>query len=544
MDFPGQCSGEIGRGSLPYVYSNRPPKIPNKAALSDDNGVNTVELIFNDGSSRDHDGIPSETKNFPCSVPCKFNNNFSFLNAIRIQNTNWEIIHTMEGERIYPEAQVRPFAYRKNQFYATTSLKSEIPLPYFSWSEYKIQHAAVDFQKAIKGASFLANNCESHNKRETVVEELMKTRLRVDSLSGCLNNANPLPGVDMNNKTAIMEQYLFYLAFENQEVDDYITEKLWGALAAGTLPVYLGAKNVKEHIPINSVIVAEDFRSPQDLADYLIRLTTNRELYESYHAWRYQTIDDAFVKKYEFTKTHSTCRICKWTFAKRHGLGWNHSKQTILKPYIDHKTCRNEKGLIGYPFKEYWLVSNLSNSFSKAGKSEVHVFSTNETRSCTLNEENRVIEIDYGAIRRKVYDRDGVTDLIIDFTTGRGQSSKYVDYYILRLATSIKVGDADQQLYVVNDFAWWLQDHQSRFYVMASGDSSIRLSIHEPGIIEIIIPSPPKTSTAVFTSTVRVRVVTEDRDHFHQKTKKIPSYFGDLMMRDFFEPVASYQIRN
>ena len=156
----------------------------------------------------------------------------------------------------------------------------------------------------------------------------------------------------MDNKTAVMEQYLFHLAFENQETDDYITEKLWGALASGTLPVYLGAKNIKEHVPRNSIIVAEDFKSPQNLADYLIRLTNDKYLYESYHKWRYQTIDDPFASKYEFTNTHSTCRMCKWVFAKRQGLGWNHSKQTISKPHIDHKTCRNEMGLIGYPFKE------------------------------------------------------------------------------------------------------------------------------------------------------------------------------------------------
>merc|ERR1740117_538797 len=145
---------------------------------------------------------------------------------------------------------VKALAYRKNQFYATTSFQSEIPVPYFSWKEYKIQHHAVDFQKAIKGASFLANNCATTNKREKFVSELIdKTELRVDSLSSCVNNAEPPPGADMKNKTAVMAQYLFHLAFENSNVDDYITEKLWGALESGSLPVYLGANNIKERVP-------------------------------------------------------------------------------------------------------------------------------------------------------------------------------------------------------------------------------------------------------------------------------------------------------
>jgi hypothetical protein len=169
------------------------------------------------------------------------------------------------------------------------------------------------------------------------------------------------------------------------------------------------------------------------------------------------------------------------------------------------------------------------------------------TKTCTMDEKNRVLEVDNGVIRRKVYDRDGVTDLFIDVTTGESQSDSqsdnHVDHYILRMATPIKAVGKNQQTHIVNNFTWWLQDDESRFYVMVSGDRGIHLSIHEPGIIEINIPSPRTSSTST-TATTRVRIVTENMDHFHQKTKKTPSYFGDLMMRDFFEPVASYRVRN
>jgi Glycosyltransferase family 10 (fucosyltransferase) C-term len=49
------------------------------------------------------------------------------------------------------------------------------------------------------------------------------------------------------------------LALENQQQDDYTTEKIWGALAAGTLPVYWGAPNIKDHVPPHSIIVVDDF---------------------------------------------------------------------------------------------------------------------------------------------------------------------------------------------------------------------------------------------------------------------------------------------
>ena len=518
VKFPDQCNDN---GSLAYVYSKRPPTLPktkNKSSAAIDvrqqqqQQQQPVELFWNSDKS--------SGKDFPCPIPCKTNEDYDTVNEINVRNTNWTITLSMEGY-----VSVKALAYRKNQFYATTSFQSEIPVPYFSWKEYKIQHHAVDFQKAIKGASFLANNCATMNKRENFVSELIdKTELRVDSLSSCVNNAEPPPGADMKNKTAVMAQYLFHLAFENSNVDDYITEKLWGALESGSLPVYLGAKNIKERVPANSIIVAEDFDSPKDLAEYLIRLTNDKTLYESYHTWRYQPIDTAFADQYEFTNTHSTCRICKWVYAKRHGLGWNHTKQEVIEPYIGHKTCRNKMGLIGHPFKEYWLPSSLEGKNDKL-IDDVHIMSADHTKSCTLSDVNRIIEIDHGAIRRKVYDHDGVTDMIIDRTENRDST----DHYILRFQTPIV---SSNQPHRMNDSVWWLQDSRSRIYVMASG-GDISLSTHKLGMFEILISS---------SNIARVRIFTENVDHFHQKTKKTPSYFGDLMIRDFFEPIESYRI--
>jgi hypothetical protein len=117
-----------------------------------------------------------------------------------------------EGGTYYPKAKVKPNAYQNDQFYATTSFKSEIPMPYFSWAEYKISNPAVEFDKAIKGASFLANNCNSKSDRESLVKALLQTQLRIDALSGCFHNAEPPPGMDLSNSTQVQQHYLFYFA--------------------------------------------------------------------------------------------------------------------------------------------------------------------------------------------------------------------------------------------------------------------------------------------------------------------------------------------
>ena len=42
---------------------------------------------------------------------------------------------------------------------------------------------------------------------------------------------------------------MFALAFENALLRDYVSEKMYGALAAGAIPLYRGAPNVDEYTP-------------------------------------------------------------------------------------------------------------------------------------------------------------------------------------------------------------------------------------------------------------------------------------------------------
>jgi len=545
-----ECSSKTNIFSLPYVYSNGPPAVLNEGIHANNGSSIPVELVEEAtyfGANR----AKLDFKVVPCSVPCKRHEDRDYLKTIKVANTNWTLRTTIEGERYYPAFKVRPVHYRQSIFYATTSFKSEIPMPYFSLHSFSDIQPAVDFDKAIKGASFIANNCNSHNRREDVVKELFDTELRVDSLSSCLNNAEPPNGVDTRNKESMQEQYLFHLAFENQNADDYITEKLWDTFKSGTLPVYLGAKNIKEHVPDNSIVVAEDFQNPQALADYLINLSKDRALYESYHEWRNKPLDDWFVEKYKFSNTPSICRTCKWAYAKRHGLGWSHGKQTVSNPHIHHKTCQDTRGLVEYPFKEHWF-SALSEDGKERRIGQTQITSSEGSKTCGWNDKNRVLEIDNGKVRRKVYDRDGVTDLFIDFRTDASQSSNQSDHYLLRLETPIKPDGVNSEAHVVHDSAWWIQDDESRVYVMVSGDGDIELSYPKPGTIEITIPSSPSRSdystapntTTTTTTSVRVRVVSEDVDHFHLDAEKFTTYFGDLMMRDFFQPVESYKILN
>jgi hypothetical protein len=299
------------------------------------------------------------------------------------------------------------------------------------------------------------------------------------------------------------------IQFENQRSEDYVTEKLWGSLRAGTLPIYFGAPNIRDHVPPNSVVFVDDYSTPQELADYLILLTKDKALYESYHKWRQTDLDEGFQKKYEFTKTHSTCRICKFAYAKKHGLGFDYPSQEVQQPQIPRMTCRNRVGLVGHPFKEYWL----SGTTGKA----VQVESDETTKTCSLSNDNRVLTVDHGTARRSVYDQDGVTDFVID-----GKDEKT---YLLKLETPI----LSNNLIEVDRQEHWLQDSASRLTILTS--KSVQISLARKGTLQLTVQPP-----------LRIRIIVEDVDHFHNEVWKHPSSFGQVMTQDFFFPLEAYRI--
>lgn len=82
-------------------------------------------------------------------------------------------------------------------------------------------------------------------------------------------------------------RYLFYLAFENSQHPDYITEKFWhNALAAGAVPVVLGPPRAsyEAFAPPDAFVHVDDFGSARELAAFLLGM--NESQYRSYFRWR------------------------------------------------------------------------------------------------------------------------------------------------------------------------------------------------------------------------------------------------------------------
>lgn len=75
---------------------------------------------------------------------------------------------------------------------------------------------------------------------------------------------------------ALLQNYKFFLAFENMNCVDYITEKYWCTpLELGLVPVVMGGADYKALAITGSYINVMDFLSLKELADYLLFLDQN-----------------------------------------------------------------------------------------------------------------------------------------------------------------------------------------------------------------------------------------------------------------------------
>ncbi len=181
--------------------------------------------------------------------------------------------------------------------------------------------------------SVWVTNCGlSANRRSEVLQALNRYGITFDSYGPCWNNANPFTEnrVLLSNSTparyrqkiSISANYMFMFAAENADCAGYHTEKIYHALAAGTIPVYLGATTVASVVPKNSYIHYRDFANVSALANHLKKVMNDRELYESYHAWRKEPFDPHLIEisKSGLRHPNFACEICLLAHQRPHHI--------------------------------------------------------------------------------------------------------------------------------------------------------------------------------------------------------------------------------
>ncbi len=144
----------------------------------------------------------------------------------------------------------------------------------------------INITSKTKPVVWIASNCKTKINREGYIQELQK-HILVDVYGKCLSKPKSCPRHDRVKCDAMLQRdYFFYLSFENSLCPDYVTEKLFRAYETGTVPIVFGGANYSLFAPPHSYIDARDFKTPKLLAEYLLKLTKDKNLYSRYFDWR------------------------------------------------------------------------------------------------------------------------------------------------------------------------------------------------------------------------------------------------------------------
>lgn len=186
---------------------------------------------------------------------------------------------------------------------------SDIPTPYVYPDHYEaLKSAPADTVKEHLINAFISSDFDKSNRR-VYLQELM-SYLDVHSYGKVLNNRSLQNDNGTASKLDVMSKYKFTIAFENAIAQDYVTEKFFDPLEAGSVPVYLGAPNVADFAPGDHCYIdVRDYPSPRALADYLLKVAADDTLYSHFSKWRKAPYKQQFLSKIEIGRRDPLQRL-------------------------------------------------------------------------------------------------------------------------------------------------------------------------------------------------------------------------------------------
>ena len=191
----------------------------------------------------------------------------------------------------------------------TYKLDSDIFVPYayyFQKTDKNAEHNSLkDYSKGKdRLVAWTASHCGK--QRDKLVKKLMEY-IPVHVYGGCAPKFSQNRQCRKRDENCLktLSKYKFYLAFENWNCIDYISEKYWiNSLQNDIVPVVLGGGNYSNSnlaVP-GSYINVMDFKSVKDLADYLVMLDKNDTAYNEYFSWK--------ERYYVDVPPSWTCKLC------------------------------------------------------------------------------------------------------------------------------------------------------------------------------------------------------------------------------------------
>ncbi|KAK3788504.1 hypothetical protein RRG08_053131 [Elysia crispata] len=175
-----------------------------------------------------------------------------------------------------------------SNFNATSTYQLHSDYPRIFGRLQKIKLPSLDFEKIFDGkkkqVAWFVSHCRTWSKRELYVERMRKI-IPVDIFGACGNfTCEGEHQTKSNDKEVCLpmlnEQYKFYLSFENSFCQDYVSEKFFKLFQdVNIIPVVQGGFDYKKNLPSNIFIDSSDFKTPEDLARYMLELGEDKDRY-------------------------------------------------------------------------------------------------------------------------------------------------------------------------------------------------------------------------------------------------------------------------
>ncbi|XP_078356991.1 glycoprotein 3-alpha-L-fucosyltransferase A-like [Oculina patagonica] len=182
---------------------------------------------------------------------------------------------------------------------------SEVYTPYGKYTTLK-QHSVeyytgYEITGKDKLVAWLVSNCQATERNNYVME--LQNYINI-SIYGLCGDSRSCPWKRRSPIcNSLLRRHKFYLAFENGNCADYITEKYWeNAIGNDIVPIVMGGADYKALAIPNSYIDVQDFASPKHLANYLLYLDGNDTAYGEYFIWK---------KLYKRVAPNRACTLCK-----------------------------------------------------------------------------------------------------------------------------------------------------------------------------------------------------------------------------------------
>ncbi|CAM1154566.1 FUT7 (predicted) [Pycnogonum litorale] len=210
---------------------------------------------------------------------------------------NWTMTYRHDSDVFDP--------YGKCTYIPTNTSKYRIAISDGQRAVYSEDQLRMNLTAKSKFAVWFVTNKHGSQVRFTYVKEMMKY-VKIDFYGQ--RESFKCPKKDREHCLDLIDKnYKFYLAFENSFCYDYITEKLFYHLGRFTIPVVFGGADYKRLLPPNSYIDAGEFQSPKELAEYLLLLDRNDDLYMKYFQWM---LKGRWEVDYD-PDNHNWCQLCE-----------------------------------------------------------------------------------------------------------------------------------------------------------------------------------------------------------------------------------------